>query len=77
MINCFKAEIHKRDALSSVLATLRLLFGRPQVVYCALVQNFKKEPYIKIENLESERCANHYNPQTLTHTCIIQYLLRI
>lgn len=32
-----KAELHKCDALSSVLVTIRMLYGRPEEVSCALI----------------------------------------
>lgn len=48
-----KGDLHKRNALSIVFATLRMLLGQPVVVYSALINSIKTEPDTKADDLES------------------------
>lgn len=48
-----KAELHKHDTLLSVLAKLRMLFGKSEVMSCVVVQSFKNGSDIKTESLDS------------------------
>lgn len=48
-----RTDLANPEALSSVIATLRMLYGRPETIYHALVNHVRDSPPVKIEKLDT------------------------
>lgn len=48
-----RTDLTNPEALGSVIATLKMMFGRPETVYQALISHVKESPPVKVEKLET------------------------
>lgn len=52
-LEAVKLDLNNPDALPNALASLRMLFGRPELVYQALIKQVRTAPVLKMEKLET------------------------
>lgn len=52
-LEAVKSDLHNPEALPNVLSTLKLLFGRPEIIYHALIAQVRSAPSVKVEKFES------------------------
>lgn len=48
-----RTDLSNPEALASVIATLKMLYGRPEMIYQALLDHVRTSPTVKIEKLET------------------------
>lgn len=47
------SNLHNAGALPSIIVTLKVLFGRPRVIYKTLIKQVRNAPTVKVEKLET------------------------
>lgn len=52
-LEAVQSDLNNPEALPNVLSTLKLLFGRPEVIYNSLIDQVRSVPVVKMEKLQT------------------------